>query len=135
MLLSDALYQFLYSQGLSEIKGFYNGQLGIYTLFTVITVIGFFINKDKLASIILGSLAGIIFFFIASNFLVWIGGGLDINNQLYPKTFSGLMECFVAGLPFLKGSAYATFLFNGIFFGVYHLLSGRSTAVLQTEKN
>jgi len=121
MLVSDAIYQFLYSQGLTEIKGFYAGQLSNYILFTLITLIGFFIKKNNIGSIILGSLVGVAFFFLASNFLVWIGGGLDISNHPYPKTFSGLMECYTAGLPFLRGSVLATLLFNGIFFGCYYL--------------
>ncbi len=121
MLISDLLYQFLYTQGLTEIKGFYDGQLTNYILFTAITVIGFFIKKNNIGSIILGSLAGAGFFFITSNFFNWLGGGLDINNQPYPKTFDGLIKCFAAALPFFRGSVWATLFFNGIFFGCYYL--------------
>ncbi len=119
MFISDILYQVLYNQGLTSIKGFYEGQWVNYILFAGITVIGFWINQKKVSSIIIGSLAGAIFFFIASNFLNWIGGGLDINNLPYPKTFNGLITCFAAGIPFFKGSLYATFIFNAIFFGSY----------------
>ncbi|TMI92512.1 MAG: hypothetical protein E6H06_13800 [Bacteroidetes bacterium] len=121
MLVSDVLYQALYSQGLTPIKGFYEGQWVNYILFTSITVIGFFIKRNKIGSIIVGSLAGAIFFYLTSNFFDWIGGGLDINNQPYPKTFEGLINCFVAGLPFFRGSVWATLLFNGIFFGCFYL--------------
>ena len=127
-----------FTQGLTEIRGFYNGQWVNYILFTAITVIGFFINKNKVGAMILGSLAGALFFYITSNFLDWAGGGLDINNQPYPKTFDGLISCYAAGLPFLKGSVWATLLFNGIFFGCYHLFNRyglRSNKVLQTQKN
>jgi hypothetical protein len=123
MFVSDVLYQFLYTQGLTDIKGFYEGQITNYILFTAITVIGFLIKENKIGSIILGSLAGVGFYFILSNFLVWFGGGLDINNQPYPKTFGGLMTCFTEGLPFLRGSLAATLLFNGVFFGCYYLYS------------
>src|SRR5215467_1317668 len=71
MLVSDAIYQVLYSQGLTEIKGFYSGQLSNYILFTLVTLIGLLIKRNNIGSIILGSLAGVAFFFIASNFLVW----------------------------------------------------------------
>jgi hypothetical protein len=121
MLISDVLYQILYLQGLTELKGFYEGQWINYLLFTAITVIGFFIGKNNVWHIIIGSLAGAIFYFLASNFLNWLGGGLDINNQPYPKTFDGLMKCFAAGLPFFKGSVWATLFFNTIFFGSYYL--------------
>jgi hypothetical protein len=121
MFISDIIYQILYSQGLTQIKGFYDGQWVNYLLFTAITFIGFFINKYNVTHIIVGSLAGVVFFFITSNLFNWIGGGLDINNQPYPKTFDGLINCFAAGLPFLRGSLFATLVFNGVFFGAYWL--------------
>lgn len=121
MLISDIIYQFLYSRGLTEIKGFYEGQWVNYVLFSAITVIGFFIKRKNIGSIIAGSLAGVAFYFILSNFFLWIGGGLDLNNQPYPKTFSGLMECFTAGLPFLRGNLWSTLFFNGVFFGCFYL--------------
>lgn len=123
MFFSDALYQVLYIQGLTPISGFYKGQWVNYILFACITLIGFRINSAKVKQIFAGSLAGVAFFFIASNFLVWMGGGLDINNLPYPKTVSGLMTCFAAGIPFLKGSLMATFLFSSVLFGGYHLFS------------
>src|SRR5215204_3767615 len=48
LFVSDLLYQFLYSQGLTTIKGFYSGQISNYILIASITVIGFFINKNKI---------------------------------------------------------------------------------------
>jgi hypothetical protein len=130
MLISDALYQVLYVQGLTPIKGFYSGQWLNYLLIASITFIGFFINKNKISRIMIGSLAGAVFYFIASNFFTWTGGGLDINNQPYPKTVEGFVSCYVAAVPFFKWSVLSTFIFNGIFFGGYYLLE---KTVLKTE--
>ncbi|HMK19984.1 MAG TPA: DUF6580 family putative transport protein [Chitinophagaceae bacterium] len=130
LFISDLLYQFLYSQGLSTIKGFYHGQWQNYLLIASITIIGFFINKNKIGQIFLGSLAGAVYFFLISNFMVWIGGGWDINNQPYPRSFSGLMLCYTEAIPFFKWSVLSTLLFNGIFFGSFYLL-GKS--VLKKE--
>jgi hypothetical protein len=130
LFISDLLYQFLYSQGLSTIKGFYHGQWENYLLIASITVIGFFINKNKIGQIFIGSLAGAVYFFLISNFMVWIGGGWDINNQPYPRSFSGLMLCYSEALPFFKWSVLSTLLFNGVFFGSFYLL-GKS--VLKKE--
>ena len=132
MLVSDALYQVLYQQGLTQIRGFYEGQWVNYLLFTAITVIGFFVRKNNFVHIVAGSLAGVAFFFLASNFFNWIGGGLDINNQPYPKTWDGLMNCFAAAIPFLKGSLWATLAFNGIFFGSYYLVVRSTVKTGQT---
>ena len=130
LFISDLLYQFLYSQGLSTIKGFYSGQWQNYLLIASITIIGFFINKNKIGQIFVGSLAGAVYFFLASNFMVWIGGGWDINDQPYPRSFSGLMLCYSEALPFFKWSVLSTLLFNGVFFGSFYLL-GKS--VLKKE--
>jgi len=130
LFISDLLYQFLYSQGLSTIKGFYSGQWQNYLLIASITIIGFFINKNKIGQIFVGSLAGAVYFFLISNFMVWVGGGWDINNQPYPRSFSGLMLCYTEAMPFFKWSVLSTLLFNGIFFGSFYLL-GKS--VLKKE--
>ena len=122
MFISDMIYQFLYLQGLSSIKGFYGGQVENYLLIASITIIGFFINKKNVIGIFGGSLAGAVYFFLVSNFMVWIGGGLDINNLAYPKTFDGLLLCYSAALPFFKWSLLATFAFSSLFFGSYYLL-------------
>ena len=130
LFISDLIYQLLYIQGLSTIKGFYSGQWQNYLLIASITIIGFFINKNKIGQIFIGSLAGAAYFFLISNFMVWIGGGWDINNQPYPRSFSGLMLCYTEALPFFKWSLLSTLVFNGIFFGSFYLL-GKS--VLKKE--
>jgi hypothetical protein len=130
MLVSDALYQLLYLQGLTTIKGFYGGQWQNYLLIAAVTIIGFYINKNKISHILAGSLAGAVVYFIASNFLVWAGKGLDINNQPYSKTWDGFISCYIAALPFFKWSLLSTVIFNGLFFGFYYLL-GKN--VLKTE--
>lgn len=122
LFISDLLYQFLYTQGLTTIKGFYGGQLLNYLLIASVTIIGFFINKNKIGQIFVGSLAGAVYFFLASNFAVWVGGGLDINNQPYPRTFNGLLLSYSEALPFFKWSVISTLVFNGIFFGSFYLL-------------
>jgi hypothetical protein len=123
MLVSDILYEVLFQFKLSAIEGFYSGQWINYLLFGAITVIGFGVNQRKWMSILAGSLFGVLAYFILSNGAVWIGGGLDINNHAYPKTLDGFLVCLAAGLPFLKGSLYATLLFGGILFGGYALLN------------
>ena len=125
MLISDLLYQLLYAQGLTAIKGFYSGQFANYLLIASIAIIGFFINKNKLTHILGGSFAGAVYFFLVSNFMVWYGGGLDINNQVYERSASGLILCYTEALPFFYWSLAATLIFNGIFFGYYHLVGKR----------
>jgi hypothetical protein len=123
MLVSDVVYEVLFTAGISPIQGFYDGQWINYLLFAALTVIGFAIKKEKWLHIAAGSFAGVIFYFLTSNFAVWIGGGLGINNLPYAKSFAGLSECYTAGLPFLKGSLAATLLFSSILFYAYQLIN------------
>ncbi len=121
MFISDVLYEVLYSFNLSSIPGFYEGQLQNYILIGAITVLGFWINRKNVLQIVAGSFAGAITYFLLSNLVVWLGGGLGLNNLPYAKTAEGLVSCLAAGLPFLKGSLYATLFFNAILFGGYYL--------------
>jgi hypothetical protein len=123
LFISDVIYEVLYRNGLSAIGGFYNGQLLNYILFAALTIVGFFVNKDKIVDIALGAIAGATGYFLLSNFGVWLSGGLDINNIPYPKTALGLVDCFAAGVPFYKMSIYSTLFFSTILFGSYYLIN------------
>jgi hypothetical protein len=122
MLLSDLLYEFLFMNGLTPIRGFYSGQWLNYLLFASITCIGFAVNSRKPLHWLAGSVASVLFYFFASNFAVWFSGGLALNNLPYERSLAGLTQCYIAGLPFLQVSFYATVFFGAIFFGTYHLL-------------
>ena len=104
MLFSDIIYEVLFRLNLSTIAGFYGGQLMNYILFAAVTVVGFFIKKQNVLHIAAGSVAGATFYYIASNLMVWIGGGLALNNLPYAKSWDGLIACFYAALPFYQAS-------------------------------
>ena len=123
MLASDIIYQLLFQFKLSPVPGFYSGQLTNYVLFAALTVVGFAVKKSNPVHIIAGSIAGATIYFLLSNFGVWIGGGLDITNQPYPKTMTGLLTCYSEAIIFYRGSLYATLIFSGILFGGYFLIN------------
>jgi len=122
MLLSDLLYEALYLNGLTPIRGFYSGQWLNYLLFAAITFIGFAVHPRKPLHWLGGTVAAVVFYFLASNFAVWISGGLALNNLPYERSWSGLTQCYVVGLPFLRMSFFATLIFGAVFFGAYQLL-------------
>ena len=123
MLVSDIIYQVLFQYQLSPIPGFYDGQALNYALFAAITVIGFVVKKSNPIQILVGSIAGATLYFLLSNFVVWIGGGLDINNLAYPKTINGLVNCYAAAVPFFRGSLYGTLSFSALLFGGNYFIS------------
>ena len=48
----------------------------------------------------------------------------------YPKTFAGLIECLIAGLPFIKGTLIGDLSYSLLFFGLHTAV----IAVTQREK-
>src|SRR3982751_4711965 len=72
MFISDLLYQLLYINGLSDIPGFYEGQLTNYILFLAVTCIGFLLKNVTVLSVLAYSLVAPTVFFLASNFLLWV---------------------------------------------------------------
>jgi hypothetical protein len=131
IFLSDLLYEVLYMNGLSTIKGFYfgEGQVTNYILILGLTFFGFLMRRINILNVIAFSISGSLLFFIASNFFTWLGGG----GYARPKTWEGLLQCYNDGLAFyreyglINGFAgnivLGDLFFSFILFGSYYLLS------------
>lgn len=116
MFLSDMLYHLIYLMGYGNTPGFYTGQWVNYVLLTSMVVFGFGIKNYKITNILLRALMAPTVYFILSNGATWIGGG----GYVRPKTWSGLMECYIDGIPFYQNSILSTLIFSAIFFGVMY---------------
>ncbi|RYY40428.1 MAG: hypothetical protein EOO08_04650 [Chitinophagaceae bacterium] len=121
LILSDALYQLLFKNGNTNIYGFYEGQAVNYLLVIATTVFGFFIRKFNVLRIGAMALAAPTAYFLLSNFQVWMGGG----GYSRPRTFGGLIQCFIDGLPFYGWSLVATVFFSLVFFGAWYALGSK----------
>jgi hypothetical protein len=58
------------------------------------------------------ALAGSVTFFLISNFGVWAA------TNMYAKSVSGLMTCYVAGLPFFRRTLEGDLLYTAVMFGL-----------------
>jgi hypothetical protein len=93
--------------------GFHKLMLVVYLSFLASVAIGIWIGeKRKPLHIAGGTLLGATQFFLVTNFAVWA------VFTTYPKSVSGLLACYAAGIPFfwntLAGDAvYALLLFGG----------------------
>jgi hypothetical protein len=93
--------------------GFHRLMPVVYASFLVSIAIGFWLrDRRSLGRITLATLLGAMQFFLVTNFAVWAFG------LSYPRNSSGLLACYVAGIPFfwntLAGDAvYAALLFGG----------------------
>jgi hypothetical protein len=57
-------------------------------------------------------IAGELAFFIVTNFANWV-----VQTGYYPHTLDGLMQCYVAGIPFFKNAVESTPLYGVVLFG------------------
>ncbi len=95
----------------------------IYLSFALYMLLGKVIKPTATSPIpLLGSaIAGSVQFFVLTNFAVWafeVTGGVP----LYPKTPSGLIDCFVMALPFSKGTFIGDLFFTALFFACHAVL-------------
>jgi hypothetical protein len=69
------------------------------------------------------ALGGSISFYVISNFAVWAAWG-----DMYPKTLSGLMACYSAGVPFFRRAVAGDLFFTCAMFALPVLLHALSAA-------
>lgn len=112
------------------ILGFHNNMLAVYIAFAITVMIGFVLSrKVNAGTVIAASLTSSVIFFLITNFGAWLGMGL------YPKTFAGLMQAYVAGLAFFNdgsmgisfflNSVLGSLFYNLIFFGIFYFARQR----------
>ena len=95
--------------------GFYNPfvMISVYGAFLLIGLIGLWLRKNKsLGNIFGASMTGSVLFFIITNFAVWLA-----PQFYYPRTIQGLIDCYIAALPFFRSSILGDVFYVTIFFG------------------
>ena len=118
MFLSDLVL------GLSRITPVVYGSLAL------IAVLGFWLRRQPtVGRTITAAVAGAVLFFVVTNFGVWALG------DYYPKTWAGLSECFVAGLPFFRNTLASDLFYAAILFGGLALAEKRWPRLAETVPN
>jgi hypothetical protein len=64
------------------------------------------------------ALSGSLVFFFVNNFACWLEPVLG-----YEQSFSGLVQCYIAAIPFFKGTILGDLVFSGVLFGAHAVLS------------
>ena len=59
-------------------------------------------------------------FFLISNYAVWVASShpVPVSSDMYAHSFSGLMACYAAGIPFYRNDLLSTAIVAGLAFGV-----------------
>jgi hypothetical protein len=98
--------------------GFHNTILFVYGSFIFIGLMGLWLKTHKTFFPVLGTaLLSAIIFFVITNFGVWLTGG----GWFYPKTWQGLVECYVMAIPFFRNTLAGDLVFTGVLFGLFEL--------------
>jgi hypothetical protein len=98
-----------------------------YGAFLLVGLLGLWARERKLGVKIGAALATPFLFFLISNFAVWLFG-MNLGSVPYARTFSGLGECYAAGLPFLRGTVIGDWAFMSVFALTAVLVQHFSTA-------
>jgi len=84
----------------------------VYGSFALIVLLGRLLRARRRAlPIAAATLCGSVLFFAATNFGVWAFG------SLYPRTFEGLLACYIAALPFFGRTLLGDTFFSAALFG------------------
>lgn len=80
----------------------------------MVCLIGYGLLSQKRSVLRVGAavLASATSFFVLSNFMVWVGGGM------YPHSAAGLGACYVAAIPFYANDLMSTAVTAGALFGL-----------------
>lgn len=100
--------------------GFHSGMPIIYFTLAVCVLIGTFIeSRVTILNSILGITAGVLVFYLITNFTVWYGSGM------YENSLSGLITCYVMGLPFLQNTFISSLIYGMGAFLIYEVINKR----------
>lgn len=96
--------------------GFHQWMIAVYISFAMVVGIGILLrSRIKVGTVLLASLSSSLLFFIITNFAMWVG------SPFYPQNMGGLIECYVAALPFLNNGVLGDLFFSTVFFGGFYL--------------
>lgn len=126
MILSDLVLDW----GHADRPALSVSRLAIYGTYAAIAFLGLLARRARgwTAPVSLAALSfsGAGLFFVTTNFAEWIAGPL----KLYPMTWAGLEACYVAALPFFRGTLTADLAGTAILFGadaLVRLVRGRDS--------
>ena len=93
---------------------FYAPRVIDYAAFVLIGLAGLAVRARGAGAKVAAAAATPFAFFFVSNFGVWLFG-LNLANEQYPRTLAGLMDCYAAALPFLRGTVIGDWAFLALF--------------------
>jgi hypothetical protein len=108
--------------------GFHQLMLAVYLSFCLSVLIGaIFRNRQSAGPLALATLLGATQFFLITNFAIWA------LMTSYPRTMSGLIACYVAGIPLFGNTLAGDAFYAAILFGGYALVERMLPALRESQ--
>jgi hypothetical protein len=96
----------------------------VYGCFVATTCLGLLIRpRHSPVRIASAALASSVLFYIVTNFGSWLA------FSFYPKTWDGLVACYIAGLPFFRNALIGDAVCTAVLFGGFALAEWYFTAL------
>ena len=106
--------------------GYYSSMLFVYVSYVLIAIASMYILKELNFMRTIGtSFISVLIFYLVSNYGVWQ------MMDLYQYNLNGLIQCYIAGVPFLKYSLISTLLYSTT---IYVLFKFTLSKYLDTER-
>jgi hypothetical protein len=106
--------------------GLHGTMIFVYAGFALTVAIGFMLKgRIGLTSSLLAVIASSLVFFLLTNFGAWLTSGL------YARSAEGLLQAYVAAIPFFQNSLLGNLAYAGAIFGGYRLLQINIAALNQ----
>jgi hypothetical protein len=108
--------------------GFYNGIAWVYGGFFLVSLLGWTLRRRRTVARTAGAaLAGSVAFFVVTNFGVWLQG------SLYTPDMAGLINCYVAAIPFFRNTLAGDAFYVALLFGAAELAARKVPALALPE--
>lgn len=103
------------------VLGFHSTVWYVYAGVVITVLIGSALKQFSILRVAVAAIVATILFFLVTNFGAWL------HHDMYPQNPKGLLQAYVAGLPFLRNSLIANLLFSYlVFYGLSSLLPVQS---------
>lgn len=112
LVLNNLIYAHYYESFVLFYDGFY-WQYATYALTVILGAVS--LQKGGWLRILTASSGSAVLFFVISNFGVWAGG------TIYTMDAAGLLSCYVAAIPFFKGTLIGNVGYSAVLFSAFAL--------------
>lgn len=116
LLINNVVYAAYFPSFTWLYPGFY-WQYGSYLLIALSGLL--MLKKVNITRVVGAGLMATAIFFLVTNFAVWLG------SKTYSQNRAGLISCYVAGIPFIKGTLLGNLVYSGALFGTFAWMQQR----------